>query len=230
MFRSERVLRIICFEPVFLAFNPGGCPQSHTGQGFSSCMFSCQRAKKSIVLGHFSFQFELWFFLIWSWSIPVGASEIRCSTRVFAVSKTAATDHSRHESAKCEQDSKSGSRASGSWVRIPPYPPRSRQQSVFPAAGVSFCAKSNRRPISAARRHPITDPLCDYIQRGAARQTTFAVYTARAMRLRAKNERSRCLPGRAAKGWCPCFGRILVAFPQGKKQPSSRPSPPARSS
>lgn len=61
--------------------------------------------KKSIVLGHFSFQFELWFFLIWSWSIPVGASEIRCSTRIFAVSKTAATDHSRHESAKCEQDS-----------------------------------------------------------------------------------------------------------------------------
>ena len=124
MFRSERVLRIICFEPVFLAFNPGGCPQSHTGQGFSSCVFSCQRAKKSIVLGHFSFQFELCFFLIWSWSIPVGASEIRCSTRAFAVSKTAATDHSRHESAKCEQDSKSGSRASGSWVRIPPYPPK----------------------------------------------------------------------------------------------------------
>lgn len=108
-----------------MPFNPGACPQSHTGQGFSSCMFSCQRAKKSIVLGHFSFQFELWFFLIWSWSIPVGASEIRCSTRAFAVSKTAATDHSRHESTKCEQDSKSGSRASGSWVRIPPYPPES---------------------------------------------------------------------------------------------------------
>ena len=108
-----------------MPFNPGACPQSHTGQGFSSCMFSCQRAKKSIVLGHFSFQFELWFFLIWSWSIPVGASEIRCSTRAFAVSKTAATDHSRHESTKCEQGSKSGSRASGSWVRIPPYPPES---------------------------------------------------------------------------------------------------------
>ena len=107
MFRSERVLRVICFEPVFLAFNPGSCPQSHTGQGFSSCVFSCQRTKKSIVLGHFSFQFELWFFLIWSWSIPVGASEIRCSTRVFAVSKTASTDHGRHESTKCEQDSKS---------------------------------------------------------------------------------------------------------------------------
>ena len=106
MFRSERALRIICFEPVFLAFIPGGCPQSHTGQGFSSCVFSCQRAKKSIVWGHFSFQFELWFFLIWSWSIPAGASEIRCSTRVFAVSKTAANDHSRHESTKCEQDSK----------------------------------------------------------------------------------------------------------------------------
>ena len=107
MFRSERALRIICFEPVFLAFIPGGCPQSHTGQGFSSCVFSCQRAKKSIVLGHFPFQFELWLFLIWSWSIPVGASKIRCSTRVFAVSKTAATDRSRHESTKCEQDSKS---------------------------------------------------------------------------------------------------------------------------
>ena len=108
-----------------MPFNPGACPQSHTGQGFSSCMFSCQRAKKSIVLGHFSFQFELWFFLIWSWSIPVGASEIRCSTRAFAVSKAAVTDHSRHGNAKCEQDSKSGSRASGSWVRIPPYPPES---------------------------------------------------------------------------------------------------------
>ena len=108
MFRSERVLRIICFEPVFLAFNPGSCPQSHTGQGFSSCVFSCQRAKKSIVLGHFPFQFELWFFLIWSWSIPVGASEIRCSTRAFAVSKAAVTDHSRHGNAKCEQDSKCG--------------------------------------------------------------------------------------------------------------------------
>ena len=106
MFRSERALRIICFESVFLAFYPGGCLQSHTGQGFSSCVSSCQRAKKSIVLGHFSFQFELWLFLIWSWSIPVGASEIRCSTRVFAVSKTAATDHGRHESTKCEQDSK----------------------------------------------------------------------------------------------------------------------------
>ena len=124
MFRSERVLRVICFEPVFLAFNPGSCPQSHTGQGFSSCVFSCQRAKKSIVLGHFPFQFELWFFLIWSWSIPVGASKIRCSTRAFAVSKAAVTDHSRHGNAKCEQDSKSGSRASGSWVRIPPYPPK----------------------------------------------------------------------------------------------------------
>ena len=89
-----------------MLFNPGACPQSHTGQGFSSCMFSCQRAKKLIVLGHFSFQFELWFFLIWSWSIPVGESEIRCSARVFAVSKTAATGHSRHESTKCEQDSK----------------------------------------------------------------------------------------------------------------------------
>ena len=101
-----------------------GCPQSHTGQGFSSCVFSCQRAKTSIFLGHFSFQFELWFFLIWSWSIPVGASETRCSTRVFSVSKTAAADHSRHESTKCEQDSKSGSCTSGSWVRIPPYPPK----------------------------------------------------------------------------------------------------------
>ena len=87
-------------------FIRGNCPQSHTGQGFSSCVFSCQRAKKSIVLGHFPFQFELWLFLIWSWSIPVGASKIRCSTRIFAVSKTAATDHGRHESTKCEQDSK----------------------------------------------------------------------------------------------------------------------------
>ena len=81
--------------------------------------------KKLVVLGHFSFQFELRFFLIWSWSIPVGASKIRCSTRAFAVSKAAVTDHSRHGNAKCEQDSKSGSRASGSWVRIPPYPPES---------------------------------------------------------------------------------------------------------
>ena len=63
--------------------------------------------KKLVVLGHFSFQFELRFFLIWSWSIPVGASKIRCSTRAFAVSKAAVTDHSRHGNAKCEQDSKS---------------------------------------------------------------------------------------------------------------------------
>lgn len=62
--------------------------------------------KKLVVLGHFSFQFELRFFLIWSWSIPVGASKIRCSTRAFAVSKAAVTDHSRHGNAKCEQDSK----------------------------------------------------------------------------------------------------------------------------
>lgn len=157
MFRSERALRIICFESVFLAFYPGGCLQSHTGQGFSSCVFSCQRAKKSIVLGHFSFQFELWLFLIWSWSIPVGASEIRCSTRIFAVSKTAATDHSRHESAKCEQDSKSGSRASGSWVRIPPYPPKkaSAQADAFltkqiPAGSVkcTLCVKFALRRVN----------------------------------------------------------------------------------
>lgn len=142
--------------------------------------------KKLVVLGHFSFQFELRFFLIWSWSIPVGASKIRCNTRAFAVSKAAVTDHSRHGNAKCEQDSKSGSRASGSWVRIPPYPPRSRQQSVFPAAGVSLCAKSNRRPISAARRHPITDPLCDYIQRGqcACAQKTNAAGVCRPRRER----------------------------------------------
>ena len=159
MFRSKRVLRIICFEPVFLAFNPGGCPQSHTGQGFSSCVFSCQRAKKSIVLGHFSFQFELWFFLIWSWSIPVGASEIRCSTRVFAVSKTAATDHSRHESTKCEQDSKSGSRASGSWVRIPPYPPRSRQQSVFRLLAFLFAQMKPPANISRAQTPHHSPPL-----------------------------------------------------------------------
>ena len=159
MFRSKRVLRIICFEPVFLAFNPGGCPQSHTGQGFSSCVFSCQRAKKSIVLGHFSFQFELWFFLIWSWSIPVGASEIRCSTRVFVVSKTAATDHSRHESTKCEQDSKSGSRASGSWVRIPPYPPRSRQQSVFRLLAFLFAQMKPPANISRAQTPHHSPPL-----------------------------------------------------------------------
>ena len=103
--------------------------------------------KKLVVLGHFSFQFELRFFLIWSWSIPVGASKIRCSTRAFAVSKAAVTDHSRHGNAKCEQDSKSGSRASGSWVRIPPYPPRSRQQSVFPAAGVSFSIRCKAQAI-----------------------------------------------------------------------------------
>ena len=137
----------------------GGCPQSHTGQGFSSCIFSCQRAKKSIVLGHFPFQFELWFFLIWSWSIPAGASKIRCSTRVFAVSKTAATDHSRHESTKCEQHSKSGSRASGSWVRIPPYPPRSRQQSVFRLLAFLFAQMKPPANISRAQTPHHRPPL-----------------------------------------------------------------------
>lgn len=107
MFRSERVLRIICFEPVFLAFNPGGLSAKPYRTRVFFLHIFLPAHKKLIVLGHFSFQFELWFFLIWSWSIPVGASEIRCSTRVFAASKTAATDHSRHESAKCEQDSKS---------------------------------------------------------------------------------------------------------------------------
>ena len=106
MFRSERVLRIICFEPVFLAFNPGRLSaKSYRTRVFFLRIFLPAR-KKTIVLGHFPFQFELWFFLIWSWSIPVGASETRCSTRVFAVSKTASTDHGRHESTKCEQDSK----------------------------------------------------------------------------------------------------------------------------
>ena len=124
MFRSERVLRIIRFEPVFLAFNPGGLSAKPYRTRVFFLHIFLPAHKKLIVLGHFSFRFELWFFLIWSWSIPVGASEIRCSTRAFAVSKTAATDHSRHESTKCEQDSKSGSRASGSWVRIPPYPPK----------------------------------------------------------------------------------------------------------
>ena len=152
--------------------------------------------KKLVVLGHFSFQFELRFFLIWSWSIPVGASKIRCSTRAFAVSKAAVTDHSRHGNAKCEQDSKSGSRASGSWVRIPPYPPRSRQQSVFPAAGVSFCADQ-----TAGQYHPRADahhrpPLRLYT---VGDRPPLRLYTADAMRLRAKNERSRCLPARSER-------------------------------
>ena len=150
MFRSKRVLRIICFEPFFLAFNPGSCPQSHTGQGFSSCVFSCQRAKKSIVLGRFPFQFELWFFLIWSWSIPVGASETRCSTRVFAVSKTASTDHGRHESTKCEQDSKSVE-PQGSVGSNPTRSARNLASSRFfrlLAFLFQFCAKP--KPLSIA--------------------------------------------------------------------------------
>ena len=134
MFRSERALRIICFEPVFLAFNPGGLSAKPYRTRVFFLRIFLPAHKKSIVLGHFSFQFELWLFLIWSWSIPVGASETRCSTRVFSVSKTAATDHSRHESTKCEQDSKSGSRASGSWVRIPPYPPHCRSKVRFAPA------------------------------------------------------------------------------------------------
>lgn len=124
MFRSERVLRIICFEPVFLAFNPGGLSAKPYRTRVFFLHIFLPAHKKLIVLGHFSFQFELWFFLIWSWSIPVGASEIRCSTRVFAASKTAATDHSRHESAKCEQDSKCGRSAqTDARVRISPSPP-----------------------------------------------------------------------------------------------------------
>ena len=163
MFRSERVLRIICFEPVFLAFNPGGCPQSHTGQGFSSCVFSCQHAKKSIVLGHFSFQFELWFFLIWSWSIPVGASETRCSTRVFAVSKTAATDHSRHESTKCEQDSKCGRSAqTDARVRISPSPPP-KKPVIKPITGSFLFRNGQFRALSLFRRenHPFSPTSID---------------------------------------------------------------------
>ena len=62
MFRSKRVLRIICFEPFFLAFNPGSCPQSHTGQGFSSCVFSCQRAKKRSFWGTSHFNLNSGFF------------------------------------------------------------------------------------------------------------------------------------------------------------------------
>ena len=161
MFRSERVLRIICFEPVFLAFNPGGLSAKPYRTRVFFLHIFLPAHKKLIVLGHFSFQFELWFFLIWSWSIPVGASEIRCSTRVFAASKTAATDHSRHESAKCEQDSKSGSRASGSWVRIPPYPPHRRSKVRFAPAflcpnfinlrfrRLSICFQNSRPPEEA---------------------------------------------------------------------------------
>lgn len=159
MFRSERVLRIICFEPVFLAFNPGGLSAKPYRTRVFFLHIFLPAHKKLIVLGHFSFQFELWFFLIWSWSIPVGASEIRCSTRVFAASKTAATDHSRHESAKCEQDSKSGSRASGSWVRIPPYPPRSRQQSVFRLLAFLFAQMKPPANISRAQTPHHSPPL-----------------------------------------------------------------------
>ena len=172
MFRSERVLRIICFEPVFLAFNPGGLSAKPYRTRVFFLHIFLPAHKKLIVLGHFSFQFELWFFLIWSWSIPVGASEIRCSTRVFAASKTAATDHSRHESAKCEQDSKSGSRASGSWVRIPPYPPRSRQQSVFRLLAFLFAQMKPPANISRAQT-PHHSPPFAIIYSG--RQTAFAV-------------------------------------------------------
>lgn len=159
MFRSERVFRIICFEPVFLAFNPGGLSAKPYRTRVFFLRIFLPAHKKSIVLGHFSFQFELWLFLIWSWSIPVGVSEIRCSTRVFAVSKTASTDHGRHESTKCEQDSKSGSRASGSWVRIPPYPPRSRQQSVFRLLAFLFAQMKPPANISRAQTPHHRPPL-----------------------------------------------------------------------
>lgn len=131
-------------------------------KGFLLAYFLASAQKKSIVLGHFSFQFELRFFLIWSWSIPVGASKIRCSTRAFAVSKAAVTDHSRHGNAKCEQDSKSGSRASGSWVRIPPYPPHCRSKVRFAPAflcpnfidlrfrRLSICFQNSRPPAEQA--------------------------------------------------------------------------------
>ena len=42
--------------------------------------------------------------------------------RVRGLQKRPQTGHPRHS---CIKDSKSGSRASGSWVRIPPYPPES---------------------------------------------------------------------------------------------------------
>lgn len=111
--------------------------------------------------------------------------------RVRGLQKRPQNGHPRHS---CIKDSKSGSRASGSWVRIPPYPPRSRQQSVFPAAGVSFCANE-----TAGQYQPRAD---------APSQTTFAVYTARAMRLRAKNERGRCLPAALRTDGV----RVLVGF------------------
>lgn len=159
MLRSERALRIICFESVFLAFNPGGLSAKPYRTRVFFLRIFLPAHKKSIVLEHFSFQFELWLFLIWSWSIPVGASETRCSTRVFSVSKTVATDHSRHESTKCEQDSKSGSRASGSWVRIPPYPPRSRQQSVFRLLAFLFAQMKPPANISRAQTPHHRPPL-----------------------------------------------------------------------
>ena len=115
--------------------------------------------KKLVVLGHFSFQFELRFFLIWSWSIPVGASKIRCSTRAFAVSKAAVTDHSRHGNAKCEQDSKSGSRASGSWAFLfarnqtgGQYQPRAGTPSQTPFAMIYSGALRDRPPLRYIQR------------------------------------------------------------------------------
>ena len=141
---------MICFEPVFLAFNPGGLSAKPYRTRVFFLHIFLPAHKKLIVLGHFSFQFELRFFLIWSWSIPVGASKIRCSTRAFAVSKAAVTDHSRHGNAKCEQDSKSVE-PQGSVGSNPTRSARNHASSRFfrlLAFLFQFCAKP--KPLSIA--------------------------------------------------------------------------------
>ena len=64
-----------------------------------------------------------------------------------------------HPCHSCIKDSKSGSRASGSWVRIPPYPPRSRQQSVFRLLAFLFAQMKPPANISRAQTPHHRPPL-----------------------------------------------------------------------
>ena len=91
--------------------------------------------------------------------VPQGFEEKPDFKRLSAgngLQKRPQTGHPRHS---CIKDSKSGSRASGSWVRIPPYPPRSRQQSVFRLLAFLFAQMKPPANISRAQTPHHRPPL-----------------------------------------------------------------------